>query len=75
MTKGELMKALKADKHPDSTEIMIQERACENTHSLDSISCGWYIDDEMDNSSVIDESENPKDYDIDPKSPKVIVLE
>lgn len=75
MTKGDLIKALKADKHPNSTEIMIQERACENAHSLDSISCGWYIDDGMGAPAVIDESENPEDYDIDSKEPKVIVLE
>ena len=75
MTKAELIKALKADKHPGSTEVMIQESACKNAHSLDSISCGWYIDNGMDAPEVIDESEDPNDYDIDPDELKVIILE
>ena len=75
MNKGELIKKLQDDPNPPDTEIMISERAMDNTHPLDSVSCGWYVDDGFDAPEVIDDTENPEDYGLLPDEPKVIVLE
>lgn len=78
MTKGDLIKALQKSTLPDDTEVVIQERACENAHGVDSVEDGWYLDDGMDAPSTIPLSEDPNDYgfeDADEQPEKVIVIE
>jgi len=75
MTKIQLIKKLQSLDCPDNTEILIQERACENAHSMDDVSLGWYIDDGMDSPEVISDSEDPEDFGLSPNEPKVIVVE
>ena len=73
MNKKQLLKAL--EKYPDDAEVMLQERAMSNVHPIDSVGYGWYVDDGYDAPEVINESEDPEDFDIDPDEKKVIVLE
>jgi hypothetical protein len=65
MTKKELIKALSP--YADDMEVYIKERACENVRPVDSVVCGWYVDDEMDAPSFVPESEDPEAYDIGPE--------
>lgn len=71
----ELIKKLQkiALKNPDA-EVLIEEQALKNAHSLDGIVVGWYIDDGMDAPEVIDGGENPEDYGIDKNTPKEVCL-
>ena len=75
MTKIQLIKKLQKLDCPDDTEILIQERACENVHSMDDVDLGWYIDDGLLSPEVIRDSEDPEDYGLSEDEPKVIVVE
>lgn len=73
MTKKELVEALSS--YPDDMEVYIQERACENVRPVDSVLCGWYVDDEMNAPCFIADSEDPESYDINPDEKKSLILE
>ena len=74
MTKDKLIKKLQEMDCPGDTEVMIQEEAMNNAHSICDVDLGWYVDDGYDAPEVITDTEHPEDYDIDPKEPKVIVI-
>ena len=73
MRKNELIKRLQKIK--GDPEVMIQELACENVRLASTVNLKWYIDDGVDAPEAIDETEDPKDYDIDPDEEKVVVIE
>ena len=75
MKKDELIEQLQNNGLPGDTEVMIQEIACENVRSLDSVSGAWYLDD-GDEPFTLDLDEDLDDYEVDEDADpeKVIVL-